>query len=403
MIGFEATRKLISEGNLYLYDIDTVALKICKTIIAVKYGIDIADSIHGICCDFLDKTIVLPSNCKVICNPPYAQIERIQDYWDHTKVLNDTKEFYSAFMEKIISQAKSTVIITPFSFISGVKFESLRDKMCALGNGFIVSFDNVPGNIFCGRKQGIFNTNTANSVRAAITVQNRNSVNKGFKISPLIRFKSAERKRLLNIDILEQLLPDNYQIISETNTMFMKIDKELIDIYNDWINKSMFKMKDFIKKDGAKFLIDMPNTCRYFTVASSKKLSRTGSITMHIDSYDVFNFLYCFINSSFTYWWWRIFDGGITYPVGLLNNMPVPYNLLSDPDKTFFAKMAKELIGQEGKYAVEKMNAGVAQKSIKFPGEYRRRINERILAVLGHSPEKDPFDRVHANGFFRSC
>ena len=80
-------------------------------------------------------------------------------------------------------------------FISGSKFYSLRKEMCDLGNGFIVAFDNVPGNIFCGRKQGIFNTNTANSVRAAITVLNRSGTLKGFRVSPMIRFKNEERRR----------------------------------------------------------------------------------------------------------------------------------------------------------------------------------------------------------------
>ena len=84
-------------------------------------------------------------------------------------------------MEKIFTQSRSAVVITPFSFISGKKFYSLRKEMCDIGNGFIVSFDNVPGNIFCGRKQGIFNTNTANSVRAAITVFNKSNKLKGFK------------------------------------------------------------------------------------------------------------------------------------------------------------------------------------------------------------------------------
>ena len=69
--------------------------------------------------------------------------------------------------------------------------------MSDIGNGFIVSFDNVPGNIFCGRKHGIFNTNTANSVRASITVLKKDDALKGFKVSPLIRFKNEEREKLL--------------------------------------------------------------------------------------------------------------------------------------------------------------------------------------------------------------
>ena len=163
-IGKKRALKILNEGKLYLYDYDKVALKICKTSLLVKYGIELKDLINDVHCDFLDKDIILPEKCKTISNPPYAPMKEFNDNWIHTDVIIDAHEWYSSFMEKIFEQSLSTVIITPFSFISGNKFYSLRKKMCELGNGFIVAFDNVPGNIFCGRKQGIFNTNTSNSV-----------------------------------------------------------------------------------------------------------------------------------------------------------------------------------------------------------------------------------------------
>ena len=401
LIGYKKARELISSGRLYLYDFDHVALKICRTTIAIKYGLDIANSINDISCDFLDKSIVLPDNCKVISNPPYAQLDKIQDYWDHTSVLLDTKEFYSAFMEKVFKQAKSTVIITPFSFINGPKFYSLRKEMCALGTGFMVAFDNVPGNIFCGRKHGIFNTNTANSVRAAITVFHKDSSRKGFRVSPLIRFKNEEREKLLDTKTLEAILPNYYQVIDRKNVSFKKIDKNLIDLFDLWIAKSEFTLKDFVSKDETNYLIDMPNTCRYFTTACSRKLKRTGSITIYIKDAQSFNFLYCLINSSFAYWWWRIYDGGITYPVSLFNNLPVPLNLLSNEDNCFFASLTKELVKIESSFVTTKLNAGVEQENIKFPEEYRERINNRLLYILGCNKDNSVFKVVHANKFFR--
>lgn len=401
LIGYEKARELISSGNLYLYDFDSVALKICKTTISIIYGIDIAYSIHDIFCDFLDNSLVLPDDCKVISNPPYAKVDEIQSYWNHTDVVLETKEYYSSFMEKIFSQSRSAVIITPFSFISGSKFYSLRRKMSLLGNGFIVSFDNVPGNIFCGRKHGIFNTNTANSVRAAITLFNSGGLKKGYKISPLIRFKNEERNVLLNCETLEKMLPDVLQVVDENNQQFEKVSKELIEIFYNWRAKSKYKIKDFLSKKETNLLIDMPNTCRYFTTASCRKLSRTGSITMYFTDKDVYNFIYCIINSSFTYWWWRVYDGGITYPVSLLNNMPLPYNLLSLEDKEFFNEMFNKLQIEEENYIVKKVNAGIAQENIKFPEEYRKSINKRILKILGFDVDESLFDQVHANRFLR--
>lgn len=54
------------------------------------------------------------------------------------------------FMEKIIQQSVSSVIITPYSFIGGTKYYALRKTMNHY-HGFIVVFDNVPGNIFKGK------------------------------------------------------------------------------------------------------------------------------------------------------------------------------------------------------------------------------------------------------------
>lgn len=400
LIGYEKARELISSGNLYLYDIDRIALKICKTSIAVKYGFDIVDFIHFECCDFLNSEIVLPKDCKVISNPPYAKFKNIPDCWKKTDVMFDTKEYYSAFMEKIFNQSNSTVIITPFSFVSGNKFYSLRKVMSEQGCGYIVSFDNVPGNIFHGKKHGIFNTNKSNSVRASITVFNKSNDKKGFKISPLIRFKNEEREKLLNTKILENTLPKDYQIVDKNHKKFEKVDENLTNIFKSWIKKSKFKVEDIITKDDTKYFIDMPNTCRYFTTASYHKLSRTGSIKINLSNSEEFSFLYCVINSSFAYWWWRIYDGGITYPVSLLNSMPLPLNLLSKEDKEYFKLMAQKLINKEQNYVTTKVNANVPQENIKFPKEYRDEINERILKILGFKLPANIFNRVHANCYF---
>lgn len=400
LLGNNKAKKLINSGKIYLYDYDKVALSICKTSIIVRYGITKYDVIHDIWCDFLDSNIILPDNAKVISNPPYAKIEKINECWDRTPVLIDTKEYYSVFMEKIFNQAKSTVIITPFSFISGNKFYSLRKKMSELGNGFVVSFDNVPGNIFCGRKHGIFNTNTSNSVRAAITVLHKDKDIKGFRISPLIRFKNEERDRLLVPDVLTSTLSDYVQVVDDKNKTFKKISKNLTSIYDKWVEESDIRLKDIISKEETKYLLDIPNTCRYYTTGSSYKLNRNGSNQIYLKDEDEYNFIYCLINSSFTYWWWRIYDGGITYPVGLLNDLPVPIKLLTSEDKKFFKELADEMKKKEKDYIVTKVNAGVKQENIKFPDIYRKKINTKILNMLGFNVQDSVFDIVHSNKFF---
>lgn len=401
IIGAEKAVETIQNGKLYLYDTDGVALSICKTILLKKYGKELDSQIHTVHGDFLSKKIALPENCKVICNPPYASVNKLSPDWEKTNVSVDTKELYAMFMEKILQQSKAAVIITPYSFIGGKKYYSLRLLMNEY-HGSIVSFDNVPGNIFCGRKHGIFNTNTSNSVRAAITVIKNDSADKGFGVSPLIRFKTEERKALLNSRILEQFVSDRKQTVDKKNTAFVKIHKELEGVYDAWISKSNKKVKDILSPAETDHVIYVPNTCRYFTTAAHKKLNRTGMITLFVKDKGSLEFLYCFINSSFAYWWWRIFDGGITYPKGLLKEIPVLCDMLTPEDRAFFADMFREMVGMEADHTVTKLNAGEKQENIKFPPAYREKINQRILNILKCKEPYTLFDLVHANNVFDS-
>jgi len=399
-IGKDRTVNILKEGHLYLYDIDEVALKICKTAILLKYGIEYKDYIHDIKCDFLDETIILPENCKVISNPPYSYVRELPDSWNKTNVLLYTKELYAAFMEKIITQSQSSVIITPYSFIGGKKFYPLRNLMNDY-SGFIVSFDNVPGNIFCGRKHGIFNTNTSNSVRAAITVVDNSDLNKGFRTSPLIRFKNEERTQLLNCRILESTISPKYQIVSKAHPEFIKCNKELQDIFDAWTTKSVNTIGSTLTNTATSYVIYVPNTCRYFTTASSYKLNRTGMMVLKFAEKSLFEFIYCLINSSFAYWWWRIFDGGITYSADLLKKMPIFDNLLNEDDKKFFSKICNEMVDTEKNCLVTKLNAGKLQENIKFPYEYRNKIDKRLLDILGFkNVNSSIFGVIHKNSFW---
>ncbi len=395
LLGYEKSKELISSGKLYLYDFDNVALKICRTTIAIKYGTDIADKINDIYCDFLDKTITLPENCKVISNPPYSRLNNIQHYWEHTDVATETKEYYALFMEKILKQSTSSVIISPYSFISGGKFYPLRKIMNNL-TGFIISFDNVPGNIFCGRKHGIFNTNTSNSVRAAITVSTNNKNDKGYRLTPLIRFKQTERKNLLKCDVLESFLDLTLQTTDKNHPMFYKCHKQLKNIFNTWIQKSNgWILSDYVFNSGS-YTIHIPNTCRYYTTASVKHLNRSGLITLNFRDKKVFNYVFCLINSSFAYWYWRIYDGGITYPKNLLLTLPVFYESLTEDDHKFFEDITSEMISKSNDYIITKNNIGT-QENIKFPKKYRDMINTRFLDIIGINEDSKLFDIIHSN------
>ncbi len=394
LIGFERARDILKNGNVYLYDNDKTALAICKTILVCKYGADVSESIHAICCDFLRKDTVLPENCKVICNPPYATVNKIPSAWENTAVTDSTKELYAIFMEKILNQSRCSVIITPYSFLGGSKFISLREEMNA-HKGFVVSFDNVPGNVFCGKKHGVFNTNTANSVRAAITVVEEANDVKGFRMSPLIRFKNEERSKLFKNDILESFVDNTYQITNDVYPMYRRCFKSLCDVWNKWMSAGKKTLDSYLVQDG-KYTLSMPNTCRYFTVAANGKMKRNGQIILSFNDKHIFNYVFCLINSSFAYWYWRNYDGGITYPKSLLLGMPLFYDGLTNNDKRFFDNLADDMIRCADKFVVTKNNIGV-QENIKYPKEYRDKINRKLLDILGSDIDEKEFDVIHSN------
>lgn len=398
-IGYEKTRELILGNHVYLYDSDKLATKICQYTIGLKYGRDLMEHLNIVTSDFLNESTTLPENCKIICNPPYYKIEKIKNTWQNTNIIQDTKEYYSAFMEKIIDNSQSSVIISPYSFIGGEKFFSLRKKLNE-HNGFIVAFDNVPGNIFLGKKHGVFNTNSSNSVRAAITVVENKENKNGFKVSPLIRFKTEERKRLINCLTLESLLNPNYQTITEENKKYYKCFKELDSIYNKWIIKSNKKLKDLISTKKTKYMLCIPKTCRYFTTGSSLDLNRDGKYNLYFKNELEFNYAYCLINSSFAYWYWRIYDGGITYPLNLLLDCPIFVDEENKKQQKELEKIVTEMISCEKDYFVYKKNAQKVQENIKFPEKYRDRINRIMFDILGIEGSMGILNIIHSNSIF---
>ena len=393
-IGEERALAILKSGRLHLYDIDEIALLICVKSLAIRFGKEVEQAINVHHCDFLDSNISLPEHCKVITNPPYSCIADIPESWPLSEIIHDSKELYAAFMEKILRKSVSSVIITPYSFINGKKFYSLR-KLMNNHNGFVVSFDNVPGTIFCGRKHGIFNSNTGNSVRAAITVVQNNASVKGFRFSPLIRFKATERERLLKCNVLESFIGTKYQTVDRLHPMFAKCDKRLDDVFNSWIIASDTVLELCTNNIG-KYEMFVPNSCRYFTSASTKPMTRKGQISLRFSDENLFYYVFCMINSSFAYWHWRLYDGGITYPKGLLLSMPLFINRLGKEDYLFFKSVANEMIESAQNYIVTKNNIGI-QENIKYPRKYRDSINQRLLKIIGIDKDAKIFDIVHSN------
>lgn len=378
----EIAISLLQNGHIYLYDIDKIALKICKAILINTYG-EVAQKVNIINDNCLSETVTFPPNAKIISNPPYGKDATLinQNLYSCAK---STKELYVAFMEKIIQANLPAVIITSHSFLGGNTFKTLRNE---LTGGKIFAFDNVPGNIFKGKKFGIFNSNETNSTRAAITIIEpyKNS----FLVAPFIRFRAEDRPYILNKAFLDNLLPDNEQTINN-GEIFYRIEKGTEDIVNAWFACKQ-TLNELISSTPTQYKLDVPNTCRYFTTASIKSLNRTGKIVLYFKNENALYLAYAFINSSLCYYYHRICNGGITYPITLLKSMPI-FGTVTEELKTFCNKMMKE----EESYIVLKKNAGQYQENIKFPLNYRLILNSLLLKQINIT-KCNILSKIHSN------
>ena len=83
-----------------------------------------------------------------------------------------------------------------------------------------------------------------------------------------------------------------------------------------------------------------------------------------------FYLAYAFVNSSLCYYWHRMCNGGITYPITLLKDMPI------------FGEVTEELKNYCDKMIASEENYIVLKKNIKFPMEDRFQLTELLLKQI---------------------
>jgi len=384
--------EFIRGGNLYLYDYDKLALKICIKKIEILLNFKFSNNINIFLGDFLDKHIILPENISVISNPPYSIIKKIDDNWKKDEILLQSKDLYAGFISKILDFSSSAVIVSPQSYLVSDKFENLRKKLFSSYSGEIYSFDNVPATLFSGKKHGIFNSNSANGVRASIMSIKKND-HKGFRLTPLIRFKSIQRELVINIDFLKKMLGTKLQNLNPPLKVFKSLEKMVDEIYQS----DLCYLKELIEFDGKKqnekYKLYVSTSSRYFTVASKRKLNRKGFFIIYAKNQIFFNLLYLLLNSTYAYMWWRFLDGGILYTKRILFSSPLKKELINKAEEN--ETIVKKMINLEKKYLSYKKNAGTMQESIKFPVKFRKLINEIFFPEYSSKMEI-----VHLNSIY---
>ena len=387
-------QNLLVNKKIHLLDIDKTALEIAKVIILTKFtptnDVDFYSKVHQSMnihnADFLDSKTKLPLNSVVISNPPYGRSDnlRLEDN-NHFKTYK-TKELYSLFTEKIVMSSRFSVIITPQSYIGSDKFKSLREVLSTRG-GDIYAFDNVPAGVFNGRKKGIFNSNTANSVRAAIICVN--SYDNGFRISPMIRFKNTEREKVFKS--INKTLPNKRQRGSQS---WKKIPKDLYRFYNT-IEK-LPKLKEYISEKQTKFALHLGKTPRYYISASVRPLSRAGLYKIYFESKADLDLVYATLNSSITYFWWRVHDGGITLTRKVLYDTPIlPFR----ENKKELLSILNFLQKNENNLIVSKTNVSDVNENFKIPSDIKIKLNNELLKEYCNQSELKNLEALYSNNF----
>lgn len=384
-IGEEKTKELLKQKRIFLYDADKTALNICTFIIYHKYGYEYKDNITVVNADFLDKNITLPKNSKVISNPPYFQLKTFKDNWDITNSLKSGKELYVAFMEKIIKQSSYAVLITPWTFLCAEKFFLFRKFL----NDYyteVYCFDNIPCGIFGGKLYDDETSLKPNQIRASITVVDKNK-DAGIYTTDLIRFSPTEKESILQKEFLKTRLNPQKQIIDDTTTKIYKCSPELSNLLHNWINNSTHTLNDLISEKETDYKLTVPNMCRYYMCGAKGELKRTGKFEFFFKDYKSFIFAYALFNSSFAYWYWRLYDGGINFQKSLMKAIPVFNEKIDKETFSDLEKIVNRLISEESKNKTIKINAGKPQENIKIPDSEREKLNDILCRVLDISSD----------------
>jgi len=363
-------------NQMLMSDKDKIALLIARTLLTASFQVNHKNLFHEIednfiCFDFLsvsdDKFADLltdgkgldwiPAHDFVIVNPPY--LATAQDSRFETSKAGD---LYAYFLENIIKTSKGFISITPQSFTNATKFKQLRSLLLRkYSNLTIYNFDNVPGNIFRGIKFGSQNTNTANSIRAAVTIARPGMGS--HKISSLMRWKSHERQMLFR---------EAKNFLSSaplTDEFFPKVGKKYQDLYMR--ANCLPKLRTICSPTRTDYPLYIPSSPRYFIPALKKPVKRSSQHEIFFYSEKERDRAYLLINSSFMYWWWRVRDGGMTLSQETLYSLPLP---------TFRqnAKIVKLLEDSELVNKVYKQNAGSPQENVKHSKDLLRKVNQLV-------------------------
>jgi len=360
----EDADKFIAE-RLTLVDLDAIALTTAIALLIATYAAheDVA-ALPALVArsqvrNFLDP-YELPKHDYTIVNPPYARTARIERF-----ATAESGELYAYFLERVASESKGFIAITPAAHLGGQKYASLRGVLERLNGGDVLVFDNVPDTCFRGYKYGSTNTSKTNFVRAAITVSAPED--RGWSVTPILRWAARSRTRMW-AGARDLLVP----IRKGPGGEWAKVMPGTEKVW-DRLARSEVRLKDLVTRNRTVYQLNVASTPRYYISASRRELDRGSKHVLYFNSKADMEKAYLLLNSSLPYWWWRCLDGGITLPLRVLLSTPLPAGLRAT------RALVKELEDSEESNIVTKLNAGRQNENVRRPRELVDRVDKMLL------------------------
>lgn len=376
--------------RLFLADRDDLALLIARVLFTEEFQNQIPDLFirlgsRFLVHDFLGSAPPIDFDY-VLMNPPYHSHGPLPGF-------ESSGDLYALFMEQAARSSRGFVSITPLSFTHSAKFTALRKVLLRGFDGLTCyTFDNVPDTVFSGVKFGSVNTNVRNSTRAAILVAKE--VGTEHRSTPLLRWPKRERERLFenldsfltepsspskrpSVDQVPNLSADLAEVDSHnsdgpasivfTEAGFPKVGRWYEEIYTEL--SKLPALEGIISPQPTDFMLHIPTTPRYFISALKNPVSRTSIRDLYFASEDHLNRAYLLLNSSLTYFWWRVMGNGMSLTLETLKSIPLPSNSVD-------LKLVSMLEKSEAVNRVRKLNAGSFQENVKHPKEVVSALND---------------------------
>jgi hypothetical protein len=169
-----------------------------------------------------------------------------------------------------------------------------------------------------------------------------------------------------------------------------------------YIEKSSKCFSDLVSQKETPYSMTVASSGRYYLGGAKKDLDRAGKYKFYFKGEREYYFAYAFINSSFAYFYWRLFDGNILYPKSLLKSSKIFIDIISDETYSKIKNIVKKMEADEKNYLSYKKNAGKMQENVKFPKKYRDELNRLFLDELGIDMDEKVFDIIHSPKLFEN-